>query len=112
MIAVWILLGLLGLMLALLLIAVIRTVRMPSKASTYVPDPDPERAMAYARKLSRMIQYETVSRPKRTCGRSFSASIRCWRSFFPLSMRSWRRRKSTATCCIAGKENPTPGPWC
>ena len=62
MIALWIFLGLLGLVLCLLLAAVIRTLRMPSKTATYAPDPDPDRALACAEKLSRMIQTETVSK--------------------------------------------------
>ena len=56
-----ILLGLLAVLAALLLAAVVRTLLLPSKRSDYVPDPDPERALAYARTLSRMVQYETVS---------------------------------------------------
>lgn len=49
--------------LALLLIAVIHTLLMPGKKSTYVAQPDPEREKRYAEKLSRMIRYETVSYP-------------------------------------------------
>ena len=54
MIILYIILGLLGLLLLLLLIAVVRTLLTPSKKSTYVPNPDPKRAEAYARTLSRM----------------------------------------------------------
>ena len=63
MILLRILLGLLALILLLLLTAVIHTLLTPSRKSAYVPVPEPERAMIYARKLSRMIQTETVSRP-------------------------------------------------
>ena len=52
MIIVWILAGMAGLLLALLLAAVIRTLAIPGKKSTYVPDPDPARAEAYAEKLA------------------------------------------------------------
>ena len=55
------LLGLLGLIVVLLLIAVIRTLLIGHKVSAYVPDPGPERAERYAEALSRMVRYETVS---------------------------------------------------
>ena len=63
MIILWIVLGMIGLILMLLLSAVVRTLLIPNKKSTYQPDPDPERAMAYAEKLSAMIRCETVSVP-------------------------------------------------
>ena len=63
MIILWIALGMIGLILMLLLSAVVRTLLIPNKKSTYQPDPDPERAMAYAEKLSAMIRCETVSVP-------------------------------------------------
>ena len=44
MIVLWIVLGLIGLLLVLLLAAVIRTLLIPGKQSSYRPDPDPERA--------------------------------------------------------------------
>ena len=43
MIALWIVLGLIGLLLILLLAAVIRTLLIPGKKSTYQPAQDPER---------------------------------------------------------------------
>ena len=63
MIILWIVLGMIGLILMLLLSAVVRTLLIPNKKSTYQPDPDPERAMAYAEKQSAMIRCETVSVP-------------------------------------------------
>ena len=45
MIILWILFGIIGLVLLLLLAAVIRTLLIPNRQSTYQPDPDPERAM-------------------------------------------------------------------
>ena len=55
-------LAILALLVALLAIAVVRTLLMPSKTSNYQPKSDP-RAAEHAQKLSKMIQYETVSRP-------------------------------------------------
>ena len=63
MIVLWIAAGITGLLLLLLLAAVIRTLLIPKRRSDYQPDPDPERAEAYARKLSAMVRYETVSVP-------------------------------------------------
>ncbi|MBQ3277305.1 MAG: M20/M25/M40 family metallo-hydrolase [Oscillospiraceae bacterium] len=58
----WILLGLLAALVIALAAAILRTLRMPRYWSDYVPDPDPTRADAYARILSAMVRYETVSR--------------------------------------------------
>ncbi|MBR4428304.1 MAG: hypothetical protein IKS78_03015, partial [Clostridia bacterium] len=63
MAVLWAIPALLCLLLALLLAAVIRTLLIPSKKSTYTPQPDPDRAAALAKKLSRMVQYDTVSVP-------------------------------------------------
>ena len=51
----------LAVLLVLLGIALMRTMAMGSKKSTYVPDPDPAREREYAEKLSTMVQCETVS---------------------------------------------------
>ena len=84
MILLWILLGLLGWILLLLLTAVIHTLLTPSEKSIYVPDPDPARAMTYARKLSRMIQAETVSRPDTDLREKFLGFHRVLEELFPL----------------------------
>lgn len=51
----------LALIVLLLLIALIRTLIMPSHKATYKPDPDPEREKKYAETLGEMIRCETVS---------------------------------------------------
>ena len=56
----------------------------PQKKSTYVPDPDPERARAYAEKLSRMIQYETVSVPGEELREKFLGFHKVLEELFPL----------------------------
>ena len=56
-----ILLAVLAVIVLLLLIAVLRTLLMPSKTSTYVADEPEEEALALAEKLSKMIQYDTTS---------------------------------------------------
>lgn len=50
-----------GIILLLLLIALIKTLLTPSKASTWNAKLDPERESLYSKKLSRMVQYETES---------------------------------------------------
>ncbi|MBQ2509405.1 MAG: M20/M25/M40 family metallo-hydrolase, partial [Erysipelotrichaceae bacterium] len=52
---------LIGLLLALLLIAVIRTLMLPLKTSVYHGSDDIKRSEDYARKLQKMVQTETVS---------------------------------------------------
>ncbi len=63
MTALWILPGLVGAVLILLLIAVVRTLLIPSKQSTYVPAPDEAQARRLADKLAAMVRCETVSVP-------------------------------------------------
>ncbi len=84
MIVLWILLGCLGLVLLLLLVAVIRTLLIPGKQSDYRPDPDPERAEAYARKLSAMVRCDTVSVPDEDQREKFLAFHRVLEELFPL----------------------------
>ena len=87
MIILYIILGLLGLLLLLLLIAVVRTLLTPSKKSTYVPNPDPKRAEAYARTLSRMLQYETVSVAETNQREKFLGFHKLLEELFPLVHR-------------------------
>ncbi len=57
----YILLGAVGLVLLLLLIALIRTLFLPRKKTFYALSTDESRVDAYAQKLSRMVQKETIS---------------------------------------------------
>ncbi|MBQ9197797.1 MAG: M20/M25/M40 family metallo-hydrolase [Clostridia bacterium] len=84
MTAVWILLGLLGALAALLLIALIRTLLTPSKKSTYVPAPDEKEALALADKLAAMVRYETVSAPECDLREKFLGFHRVLEQLFPL----------------------------
>ena len=61
MIIVYLLLALIAILLVLLSIAVVRTLLMPTKKADYKPTPDPAREKAYAEKLSKMVQLETIS---------------------------------------------------
>ena len=84
MIALWILLGLTGVLLVLLLIALVRTLKAPSMKSTYVPEPDETEALALADKLAQMIRVDTVSVPETDQREKFLAFHRCLEKLFPL----------------------------
>ena len=81
---VYALLGLPGLALCLLLIALLRTLRMGHRISAYRPSPDPDRAKAYAETLARMVRYETVSVPGEDQREKFSGFHRLLEELFPL----------------------------
>ena len=87
MIVVWILAGFLGLILLALLAAVIHTLTVPGKQSSYVPSPDPERAAACAEKLAEMIRAETVSAAGTDQREKFLAFHRVLEKLFPLVHR-------------------------
>ena len=76
-------LAVLALLVALLAIAVVRTLLMPSKTSDYQPKSDP-RAAEHAQKLSKMIQYETVSRPDDLQREKFLGFHKVLEELFPL----------------------------
>ncbi|MBR2660948.1 MAG: M20/M25/M40 family metallo-hydrolase [Clostridia bacterium] len=84
MIVLWILLGIAGLVLLLLLAAVLHTLMIPNRQSTYIPDPDPERATGYAEKLSAMVRCETVSVPGEEQREKFLAFHKVLEELFPL----------------------------
>lgn len=84
MAVLWVFLGLLGLIVLLLLIAAVRALLLPSQKSTYVPNPDPDRAMALAKKLSRMVQYDTVSVPDTNQREKFLGFHKILEELFPL----------------------------
>ncbi len=81
---VYVLLGLLALLLVLLLIAVLRTLLIGHKVSSYRPAPDPERAERYAEALSRMVRCETVSVPGEDRREKFLGFHRLLAELFPL----------------------------
>lgn len=84
MAVLWVILALLGLLVLLLLVAVVRTLLIPSQKSTYIPKPDPERAMELAKKLSRMVRYDTVSVPDTNQREKFLGFHQILEELFPL----------------------------
>lgn len=84
MIILYLLLGLVGLLLCLLLIALIRTLLTPAKKSTYVPAPDEKEARRLAEKLAAMVRYDTVSVPETDQREKFLGFHRVLEGLFPL----------------------------
>ncbi len=72
------------LVIVLLLIAVIRTLFVPSKRSEYVPKPDEERALKYAGVLSEMVKYDTTSYPNTEQPEKFEGFHEVLGKLFPL----------------------------
>ena len=126
MIVLWILAGAAGLLLLLLLAAVIRTLAAPNRQSTYRPAPDPERAEAYARKLSAMVRCETVSVPGEAQREKFLAFHRVLEELFPMVHRElekteldgsllyrWKGRRSDRPLVLMSHQDvvPAEGAW-
>ncbi len=84
MIALYIVLGILGVIVLLLLTALIRTLLKPAKKSDWVPERDPAREQKYAEKLAEMIRYETVSRKGEIQREKFLGFHRILEKLFPL----------------------------
>ncbi len=84
MLIVWILLGCIGLILLLLLIAVIRTLSVRPKKADYRPNVTDDEAAAPADKLSRMVRCETVSVPGQDQREKFLAFHHLLEELFPL----------------------------
>ena len=83
MIILYILLALVGIILLLLLAAVVHTLFMPSKKTEYTPSQDKARIDAYADKLSRMVQCETVSDRSNPDVEKFRAFHKVMEQLFP-----------------------------
>lgn len=80
----FVLAGLFGLLVLLLLTAVVRTLLMPKKTSTYQPKEDEQEALALAQKLSKMVQVDTTSYPGVYEAEKFDAFHTVLKELFPL----------------------------
>ena len=78
------LLTIVGIILLLLLAALIRTLLIKPKKSTYHPSPDPKRAQAYAEKLSAMVQVNTVASNEDRRTEAFLEFHKVLANLFPL----------------------------
>ena len=74
----------LALTLSPLAAAVMKTALTPKKVSEYSPKHEPEREKEYAEKLSKMVRYETVSRPNTDMREKFLGFHVILQKLFPL----------------------------
>ena len=84
MIALYIVLGLIGVLLLLVLAAVVRTLLTPKKVSAWKPKRDSERETVYAETLAKMVRYETVSKKGEIRREKFLGFHKLLEELFPL----------------------------
>ncbi len=84
MIALYILLGLIGILLVLVCIALIRTLLAPARTADWEPVKDPAREQQYAEKLAEMVRYETVSYKGQIQREKFLGFHKVLEELFPL----------------------------
>ncbi len=126
MIILYILLGILALMLVLVLIAVVRTLCTPAKVSTWQPKSDAKREAEYAEKLSKMVQYETVSYKGKVQREKFLGFHELLETLFPLVHQNlekteidgsllfyWKGKNSDRPLVLMGHQDvvPAEGQW-
>ena len=77
------LLSIIGIIFVLLCVAVVHTLLIPNKTSTYKSPEVDERAIEYANKLSKMIQCKTVSHIGQTDLSEFDKLHKVFEEIFP-----------------------------
>lgn len=115
-----------GAILAPVAAAVVKTLLTPRKVSKYEPDKDPERELPYAEKLSKMVQYETVSVPGELRRETFLGFHKVLAELFPLVhetmekveldgslMFKWTGRNHDKPVILMGHQDvvPAEGKW-
>lgn len=110
MIALYIIPGLIGLCLLLVLAAVIKTMLTPAKTSDFEPKKDPEREQAYAEKLSKMVQVETVSVKDQPDPEKYRAYHRVLEELFPLTFSTMEKMEIDGNLLLkwTGKSSERP----
>ena len=126
MIALYIVLGLIGVLLLLVLAAVIRTLLAPKKTSEWTPRSDPERERAYAETLAKMVRYETVSQKGEIRREKFLGFHKLLEELFPLVHQNlekieidgsllfhWKGRSDARPLVLMGHQDvvPAEGEW-
>lgn len=106
--------------------AVIRTLLIPSKSADYKPAPDEKRTAAYAEKLSKMVQYETVSEQGNPQVEKFLGFHKLLEELFPLLHEKlekaeidgnllyyWKGRSSARPLILMSHQDvvPAEGEW-
>ena len=110
MMIAWIAAGVFALLLLLLAVSLVRTLLIPPKKSTYEPMPDPDRARAYAEKLSAMVRQETVSVPGEVQREKFLAFHRVLEELFPHVHQAMEKTEINGSLLYfwKGKSNTRP----
>ena len=126
MIFVYILLGLMGLVLLLLLAAAARTLLTPAKTPTWEAKRDPERERLYAEKLAEMVRFETVSYKGQIQREKFLEFHKVLEKLFPLVhghlekteidgslLYHWKGKSSERPVVLMGHQDvvPAEGSW-
>ena len=119
-------LGVLGLGLTLVLIALLRTLLTPAKTSDWKPKLDQEREKRYGQKLRDMVRYETVSRAGDPQREKFLGFHRLLAELFPLVHQKlekteidgnllfyWKSKSSERPVVLMGHQDvvPAEGEW-
>ncbi len=126
MIVLYLLLGALGVLLLLVLIAVLRTLLTGSKTADWEPRRDPAREKAYAEKLAEMVRYETVSYKGHIQREKFLGFHALLETLFPLVHANlekteidgsllyyWKGRRHDKPIVLMGHQDvvPAEGKW-
>lgn len=91
--------------------AVVRTVMMPKKVSDYTPKPDSERTELYAKKLSQMVRYETVSDPNDPQTEKFLGFHKVLEELFPLVHGKLEKTEIDGNLLYYWKGKSSAKPW-
>lgn len=120
------LLAVLAVIIILLSIALVRTLFIKKRVSAYRPEPDAERALEYAKKLSEMVKFETVSYPDVDRSDRFNEFHKVLEGLFPtvfekLEINSldgnlliyWKGKSSERPVILMGHQDvvPADGEW-
>lgn len=110
MTVLYIILGLIGLLLLLVLAAVIRTLMMPAKTSDWKPAEDRKREQEYAEKLAEMIRFETVSFKGQIQREKFLEFHKILERLFPLVHANLEKTEIDGSLlyCWKGKHSDRP----
>ncbi|MBO4415847.1 MAG: M20/M25/M40 family metallo-hydrolase [Lachnospiraceae bacterium] len=126
MTALYIILGIVGLLLILILAAVIHTLASPVKVSEWKPRTDPARETEYAEKLAEMIRFETVSYKGQIRRERFLEFHKILEKLFPLVHKNlekteidgsllffWKGKHSNRPLVLMGHQDvvPAEGKW-
>ena len=126
MIVLYVILGIIGLLLLLVIIALLRTVITPSKKPEWEPRRDTARENEYAEKLAEMVRFETVSYKGQIRREHFLEFHKILEKLFPLVHENlekteidgsllfyWKGKSSERPLILMGHQDvvPAEGKW-